>query len=136
MAEGRARIGGDERYVPGARSQMYARSYIDGLERDRRRLLQFEQEHNNVVWEAVQMGAYNRALFQSLAQLMEGIKFGHLRNELLDRIEVLLQEARPLYESIYECECGHSKYDHDERGCQFLGCVSICGTGYHERSRA
>lgn len=120
---------------PTPRSQAYARSYVEGLERDRARLLKFEDEYNNVVWEAVQLGAYNRAMFQSLLQLMESLKYGTLRAELLDRIDVLLEEARPLYESIYECECGHSKYDHDEKGCQFLGCLKICGKGYSPRTR-
>lgn len=129
MAQGKSRIFGLDRHISGHGAQHYARTYVEGLERDRQELQVREQELNATIWEAVQLGAYNRALFRSMQQLLGQISRGEIQPEFLDQVETLLQEVKPLYESIYECECGHSKYDHDEQGCQFLGCIPICGVG-------
>lgn len=127
MAKGKAKITGDEQFIPGTRSRLVARTYVEGLERDRKELLRFEHELNSTIWEAVQLGAYSRALRLNLGALYTAVETGTIPEGLMDQIADLLEDSGELHESIYECECGHSKYDHDENGCQFLGCIPICG---------
>lgn len=95
-------------------------------------MLQMERELNRIIWEAVQLGAYGRAMERALGQLSKSVETGQDSYELREEIEKLLTAVNPLMAEIYECACGHSKYDHDEDGCLWLGCRPICGT---ERSK-
>lgn len=113
---------------PTPRQVAVAQAYVAGLERDRKRLSSTEEKLQQTVWEVVQLGSYNRALYQLLHQIVQNFDKGFTNLDLINRAESLLEANRPLYESVWSCACGHSKYDHDDNGCMYLGCIPICGT--------
>lgn len=104
-----------------------ARAYIQGLERDRILLLSTQEKITETVWEVIQLGGYNRALYQLMHQIIQAYDAGSLTPDLVSAAEDLLAANRPLFEKLWSCPCGHSVYDHDEKGCMYLGCRAICG---------
>lgn len=58
---------------------------------------------------------------------MRALETGRLTEDELARVENLLSDNKKLSDRIWNCPCGHSKYDHDEKGCLYLGCRPICG---------
>lgn len=117
----------DESVKPNLRQVAVARAYVQGLESDRKSLHTTEQQLNDTIWLAVQLGAYNRALYKALDQAMAALETGRLDSDFLDRVEALLAHTRSLNDGIWICACGHPTYDHDDLGCQYLGCKPICG---------
>lgn len=129
MASGEARVSGEEQLVPNIRQVAVARAYVVGLEADRQRLELVEKQLAQATWETVNLGAFNRGLTRALVELVHQVESGQVRDEsLLDRIEDLLRDYSKIYSAIWTCECGHSKYDHDENGCMYLPCRHICGS--------
>lgn len=103
-----------------------ARSYVEGLERDRHRLRELEAQYDRQTWELIQISAYAKALYTALYQLYTYSTQGG--SPPWDRVEDLLEADRKVYNEIWACECGHHRWDHDEDGrCLFLGCKRICG---------
>lgn len=99
-----------------------ARSYVEGLERDREHLRELEQKYDRLIWELIQISAYAKALYVAL----HGFAQGQLPN--WERVEELLNTDRRAYSEIWNCPCGHHRYDHDEDGqCEYLACRKICG---------
>ena len=125
--KGKANIGADERFTPSIRQVAVARAYVQGLEDDRLRLKDTEERLTHTTWEAIQLGMLNRALVRLLGELLNNLDAGKHDPDLFDRIENLLEDSRHVTGGIFECECGHSVYDHDERGCLYMGCKPICG---------
>lgn len=103
-----------------------ARAYIDGLERDRERLREFEQKYDKLVWEVIQLSSYAKALYLAAHAMREAAMNGTRVD--WDRIDDLLEADRRTYNEVWSCECGHHAWDHDEDGhCEFLTCKPICG---------
>ena len=59
--------------------------------------------------------------------MLDGLHHGDDLYYLIDRARELIRESHKVYEQVFLCPCGHSKYEHDEKGCQYLGCKHICG---------
>lgn len=117
--------------LPSAKQIAVARAYVEGLEADRVRLHESEAKLQHTVWEVTQLAGYNRAMYQILKEIVESSDQG-----LMYRLEHAIKKAgdvldanTPMHEDVWQCPCGHSKYDHDENGCQFLVCKPICGGG-------
>lgn len=125
---GKSKVSGHEVLVPTPRQVAVARAYVDGLERDRELLRDLEERTAAATWEMIQLAAYSRALFVALYQLLRDVENGTPSEELLERISDLLQADAKVYDEVNSCACGHSKFDHDESGCQYLGCKAICGS--------
>lgn len=86
-----------------------------------------EQGVNETTWEMIQLSSYSRALYIALYQLLRDVENDKVSDELLGRISDLLEADAKVYDDVWSCPCGHSKYDHDELGCQYRGCKPICG---------
>lgn len=125
--KGAARITGDESLLPSRRQVHVARAYVAGLEQDRVRLRDKEAQLTKTTWEVIRLGAYNRALVLAVTKVLSDLDQGRYDPSLVDRIENLIADSKLVYDDIFECACGHSKYDHDDSGCLYLGCKSICG---------
>jgi hypothetical protein len=106
-----------------------ARAYVEGLERDRAELRKLEEAYDHQIWEMIQLSAYAKALYTALYQLRVAFEAGRVTTNTLDIIDEILDSERSVYDEVWSCECGHSKYLHDpESGrCQYLGCKNICG---------
>lgn len=106
-----------------------ARAYVEGLERDRARLHEAEANLQKTVWEVTQLAGYNRALYRALKDIVESFDAGlaYRLGEAMKTGADVLEANAPIFEDVWQCPCGHSKYDHDEEGCQFLVCKPICG---------
>lgn len=114
---------------PSAKQVAVARTYIEGLERDRTHLAEVEASLQRTVWEVTQLAGYNRALYRILSEIVEAHEQGQsyrLEQALRTGADVL-DANKPIFEDVWQCPCGHSKYDHDENGCEFLVCAPICG---------
>lgn len=117
------------RSFPSPRQVAVARAYVEGLERDRIHLAEAESRLQQTVWEVTQLAGYNRALFFVLKEIVEARDAGltYRFEDALKKAADVLDANKPIFEDVWQCPCGHSKYDHDEKGCQFLGCKHICG---------
>jgi hypothetical protein len=130
MPTGEARISGAETLVPATRQVSVARAYVGGLEADREKLRSLEEQYDKLLWEVVNLASYTRALYLATANMYAMIEGDRkVSEDFMERVEdlLLLDRAGKTYAETYLCECGHSKYDHDEKGCQYLGCAPICG---------
>lgn len=113
--------------TPNVRQVAVARKYVEGLEADRKRLNEAEQTLQRTMWEAIQLANYNRSLNIAIHLLLRAMESGRLSDDELARIEDLVSDNEKLVGDVWGCLCGHSKYDHDEKGCLYLGCKPICG---------
>lgn len=127
MVKGEGKISGEERHVPSLRQVAVARAYVQGLEEDRERLHKLEETVTSQIWEIVSLGSFNRALQRVLTRFLADLEQGKYDPGLHDLAEQLLGEAKLVHDQIFTCPCGHSKWDHDEGGCVYLGCKHICG---------
>lgn len=125
--KGKAEISGDETHVPSIRQIAVARAYVQGLEIDRGKLHKLEEVANEQTWEIVKLGSYNRALHRALTKIMTDLNQGRFDPDHWSRTEDLLGDVATLYDVIFPCACGHSKWDHDQDGCLYLTCKAICG---------
>jgi hypothetical protein len=121
---GEARVTGEEVTVPSLRQVAVARAYIQGLESDRERLQQIQQSLIDSGWEVVRLASFTKALVRVIRELRDD--GAPADEEFEDRVRYLLDEADRLVEEAYLCPCGHSKYDHDEKGCMYLQCRGVC----------
>ena len=99
-----------------------AKAYVTGLERDRAQLRHLEENYDRLLWDLIQISAYAKALYTALYTISQG----NLPN--WERVDELLNTDRKTYAEIWNCPCGHHRYDHDEQGrCEYLACRKICG---------
>src|SRR5690348_16056822 len=105
-----------------------AAAYVQGLERDRARLGEVEASLQHTIWEVTQLSGYNRALYQILKEIVESHEQGQVYRleKVLRTGGDVLDANRPIFEDVWQCPSGHSKYDHDDNGCEFLVCKPIC----------
>lgn len=116
--------------LPKTRTLSVARAYVEGLERDRARLAETEENLQKTVWEVMKLAGYNRAMFQLLSEIVSAHDAAHSYRlgGAIERAAEVLAANKPIYEATWQCPCGHSVYDHDEDGrCLYLVCVPICG---------
>lgn len=67
-----------------------------------------------------------RTLWAALEDVAEHWKdFG---SQEAERLKQMLAGTKRDAVQISVCDCGHLMADHDEKGCQYLGCKRICGT--------
>lgn len=103
-----------------------AKAYIDGLERDRRLLHESDEKLTQTIWEAAKLAVYSQTLTTALDGILKGLEAGTFSAELLDSAENLVSGSKELLADVFKCPCGHPTFDHDENGCNFLHCKSIC----------
>jgi len=128
MAGGAGRASGAEVLRPSPRLIEVARAYVEGLENGARRLEQVEADLDKIVFQAATMSNYNRALSRVLAQISLLVKDGKpITEDHLDNITEILAINQTYSEDIFTCACGHSTFDHDDKGCQYIVCKPICG---------
>lgn len=128
LAGGKGEASGAEVLRPSPRLVEVARAYIDGLENGQRRLEQIEQDLNRLTFQCATISNHNRALQRVLEGVISLSKAGQaLTEDQLANAREILTVNQLMAEDIFTCECGHSKFDHDDKGCQFTGCRPICG---------
>ena len=128
IAGGKGETSGAEVLRPSPRLVEVARAYVEGLENGARRLERVEGDLDKVIFQAATMSNYNRALSRVLAQIAALVKADKLITEdhLLNITEILsINQTQS--DDIFTCACGHSVFDHDDKGCQYTGCKPICG---------
>lgn len=125
---GAGRASGAEVLRPSPRLIEVARAYVEGLENGARRLEQVEGDLDNAIFQAATMSNYNRALSRILAEIAVIVRDeGVITGDHLDNIDEILAINQTFSEDIFTCACGHSVFDHDDKGCQYIVCKPICG---------
>lgn len=106
-----------------------ARSYVEGLEERSQRLDQLQAEMMELNWEAINLAGHCLAQQRVLKTLMAHLDHIGWPNAKLEAITSEVYDGvQSLLDRVWSCPCGHSKFDHDELGCAYLGCKPICGT--------
>lgn len=128
LAGGKGEASGAEVLRPSPRLVEVARAYVDGLENGQRKLEQLELDLNRLTFTAATMSNYNRALSRVLADIAVLVKQGKpITEDHLLNITEVLEVNQMASDDVFTCACGHSTFDHDEKGCQYTGCRPICG---------
>ena len=128
LAGGKGAARGVEVLRPAPRKIEVARSYVLGLEADSRELLTAQADLGKIIWQAATISNHNRTLQRMLEGVRDLVAQGVTPTEYhLEQIDEVLKVNQMMSEEVFTCLCGHSTFDHDEKGCQFLGCRPICG---------
>jgi len=113
---------------PSPRLIEVARAYVEGLENKARQLETVQRDLDEVIFQAATMANYNRTLTRVLAQITELVVDGKpITEDHLMNITEILETNQIWSNDIFVCSCGHSMFDHDAYGCQYLRCKPICG---------
>ena len=121
---GKSNIQGGDLNVPSMRQVAVARAYVQGLEEDREKLQDIRGHLITSTWEVIRLVAFNNAVVLALRRTMD--ENSPPDEDFEARRAMLLEEAAFLREEVVICPCGHSKYDHDDKGCMYLQCRGIC----------
>lgn len=128
IAGGAGKATGREVMRPSPRLIEVARAYVDTLERDSRRLVETEEQLSRVIFQAATISNHNRTLQRLVVEVLKLAAAGQpLTQDHIDQMEEVLKVNQMMSDSVFICACGHSTFDHDDLGCQFIGCKPICG---------
>jgi len=121
---GSGRTSGTETMIPHSRKIEVARSYVFNLEAKAMAYEALKADHMRLNSEAIDLAAHCLTLQRALQLVVESEQVTGQLQVVLDEI---LDGADSLLVKVWECACGHSKFDHDDLGCMYLGCRPICG---------